>query len=110
MKEAMWKVDESGEFMFSDATDPNQMVMFTKSPRFDDLTKQILARFAGQQPSIGEIEEFVLADTAYRETHYKRHVLKELESANPPRIEVLGAPTIRRRGTFGDPSMRVRFM
>jgi hypothetical protein len=50
MKEAMWKVDESGEFMFSDATDPNQMVMFTKSPRFDDLTKQILARFAGQQP------------------------------------------------------------
>lgn len=28
MKEAMWKVDESGEFMFSDATNPNQMVLF----------------------------------------------------------------------------------
>src|SRR5579859_472831 len=28
MKEAMWKTDESGEFRFSDATDPNQLVLF----------------------------------------------------------------------------------
>jgi three-Cys-motif partner protein len=110
MKEAMWKVDESGEFRFSDATDPNQMVLFSKSPRFDDLEKRIIARFAGQEPSVGEIEEFVLAETAYRETHYKRHILKELEGGNPPRIEVVGTPPNRRRGTFGDPSMRVRFL
>ncbi len=27
MKEAMWKVDPKGEFKFSDATDPSQMIM-----------------------------------------------------------------------------------
>ncbi len=110
MKEAMWKVDESGEFTFSDATDPNQMVLSSKSPRFDDLGKQIMARFAGQETSVGEIEEFVLAETAYRETHYKRQVLKEFEESNPPRIEIVNAPPGRRRGTFGDPSMRLRFL
>jgi hypothetical protein len=110
MKEAMWKVDESGEFKFSDATDPNQMVLFSKSPQFDDLEKRIIARFAGQEASVGEIEEFVLAETPYRETHYKRRVLKELEGANPPHIEVANAPPGRKRGTFGDPSMRIRFL
>jgi hypothetical protein len=30
MKEAMWKADESGEFRFSDATDPNQLVIFER--------------------------------------------------------------------------------
>jgi three-Cys-motif partner protein len=110
MKEAMWKVDESGEFTFSDATDPDQMVLFSKFPRFDDLEKRLTARFSGQEASVGEIEEFVLAETAYRETHYKRQVLKELELCNAPRIEVIGAPPSRRRGTFGDPSMRIRFL
>jgi hypothetical protein len=110
MKEAMWKVDESGEFTFSDATDPNQLVLFSKSPRFDDLEKRITARFAGQEASVGEIEEFVLAETAYRETHYKRQVLKELEGTNPPRITIVNAPSNRRRGTFGDPSMSIRFL
>jgi hypothetical protein len=28
MKEAMWKVDPSGRFQFSDATDPAQMTLF----------------------------------------------------------------------------------
>lgn len=32
MKEAMWKVDDSGEFRFSDATDPYQLVLFEKAP------------------------------------------------------------------------------
>ena len=41
MKEAMWKVDKTGEFIFSDATDPNQMVMFGE-PAFDVLRRQIL--------------------------------------------------------------------
>jgi three-Cys-motif partner protein len=110
MKEAMWKADESGEFMFSDATDSNQMVLFSKSPRFDDLEKRVIARFVGQEASVGEIEEFVLAETAYRETHYKRQVLKELEAASLPRIQVVNAPPNRRRGTFGDPSIRIRFL
>ena len=110
MKEAMWKVDRAGEFMFSDATDPNQAVLFENEPRYDLLMQQLLARFGGCDASIGEIEEFVLAETAFRETHYRR-VLKSLELATAPVIEVVDPPPGRRRGTYPDRfrSMRLRF-
>jgi three-Cys-motif partner protein len=109
MKEAMWKVDETGEFTFSDATDPNQMVLFSREPRYDLLRQQILTKFGGRETTVGEVEEFVLADTAFRETHYKQHVLRELELADPPGIHVLGALPNRRRGTYASPSLKLRF-
>jgi three-Cys-motif partner protein len=109
MKEAMWKIDEAGEFTFSDATYPNQMVLFAREPRYDYLRQQILERFGGQVTTVGKVEEFVIADTAFRETHYKQHVLRELELADPPLLRVLGASETRRRGTYASPSMRLRF-
>ena len=109
MKDAMWKVDERGEFSFSDATDRNQAVLFGNEPRFDLLERQLLAQFSGRDASIEEIEEFVLAETAFRETHYKRQVLKPLEQAEPPVIEVIDPPPRRRVGTYPNKSMRLRF-
>ena len=108
MKESMWKVDETGEFMFSDATDPDQGVLFEREPRFDILRRQILEHFGGCETTVGEIEEFVLAKTAFRETHYKRHILKPLESSTPPVIEVIDPPSGRRSGTYGDEALRLR--
>ena len=35
MKEAMWKVDPLGEFSFSDATDPNQRILFPNQSMVD---------------------------------------------------------------------------
>lgn len=110
MKEAMWKVDETGEFLFSDATDPGQLVLFEKEPRFEFLRNQILERFVGRVASVREVEEFVLAETAFRERHYKVQVLKPLELAIPPLIEPVDAPPKRKRGTYGDPSLRLRFL
>ena len=49
MKEAMWRVDQGGEFRFSDATDPNQAVLFGNEPRFDLLQRQLLAHFRGHE-------------------------------------------------------------
>ena len=109
MKEAMWEVDESGEFTFSDATNPNQLVLFAKAPRYEVLRQEILERFGGEEATVGEIEEFVLAETAFRETHYKRHVLKPLELAKPPQLEAVNPPKGRRRGTYADDSLRLRF-
>ena len=109
MKEAMWKIDEAGEFRFSDATDPDQLVLFQKEPDFDALARQVLARFGGREASVQEIEEFVLAETAFRETHYKVQVLKPLELADPPKVEVVDPPPGRRRGTYPRPSLRLRF-
>lgn len=110
MKEAMWKVDEFGEFTFSDATDPNQFVLFAKEPQLDVLRQQILARFDGQQATIAEIEEFVLARTAFRETHYKRQILRPMEIADPPLLTVIDAAPSRRRGTYGDRALRIQFL
>lgn len=109
MKEAMWKVDESGEFTFSDATNPNQLVLFAKTPRYEVLRQEILERFGGREATVGEIEEFVLANTAFREIHYKQKVLKPLETADPPQLEMVNPPKGRRRGTYGNESLRFRF-
>ena len=108
MKDAMWRVNEAGEFQFSDATDPNQAVLFEASPNFDTLRNRILERFGGREATVAEIEEFVLAETAFRETHYKR-VLKPLERDQPPMIEVIAPPPGRRTGTYRDKSLRLRF-
>ena len=79
MKEAMWRVDKSGEFRFSDATNPLQLVLFGNEPQFDVLKSQIINRFQGQETTIKEIEEFVVSETAFRETHYKKQILGPLE-------------------------------
>ena len=107
MKEAMWKVGEAGEFRFSDATNPNQAVLFEYSPDFGTLRRQILQRFGGQEATVGEIEEFVLTETAFRETHYKVRVLKPLEIAGV--VEAIDPPSGRKSGTYRKKSLRLRF-
>ncbi|NQU62156.1 MAG: three-Cys-motif partner protein TcmP [Rhodospirillales bacterium] len=110
MKEAMWKVDESGEFSFSDATDPNQLILFAKEPRFDKLQEQIVSHFQGLDTTVGEIEKFVICETAFREMHYKTQILRKMELSEPPQIEVIGQPKNRRRGSYGDPALRIKFL
>jgi hypothetical protein len=107
MKEAMWKADESGEFRFSDATDPKQLVLFEKAPHLPALEASLLAEFSGADVSVREIERFVLVETAFRETHYKG-ILKVLER-DAGLLKVINAAPGRRAGTFGDPAMVVRF-
>lgn len=109
MKEAMWKVDPSGEFMFSDATDPNQMILFGSAPRFDLLQTQILSRFRAETPTVAQIEEFVVSETAFRETHYKVQILKAMELASPPQLKVINSPPDRRPGTFASPMLKISF-
>jgi len=105
MKEAMWRVDEGGEFAFSDATDQNQFVLFEKAPNYGLLQRQIISRFRGHPVSRGEIEHFVVTQTAFRETHYKKQVLAPLETDG--RLSVLNPPAARGKGTFRDPNLTI---
>jgi hypothetical protein len=107
MKEAMWRVDESGEVRCSDATNPAQTLLFTPAPDFGALRRLIVERFAGQEVSVGEIEEFVLADTPFKTTHYKK-LLAELEKEGW--IEAVNAPSDRRPRTDRDPRLRLRLI
>lgn len=108
MKEAMWKVDEAGDFSFSDATNPDQLVLFEKKPRFDILRTQIITQFAKSSVSVGQIRRFVLVETAFRETHFKGQILKPLEQDGL--IEVLNAPLHRRKGTFPSDDLLISFL
>ena len=66
MKDAMWKVDPSGLFQFSDATDPNQPNCFSV-PSLTILSWESLLnqRFFNCSPSYGEVKEFVVAESAF---------------------------------------------
>lgn len=106
MKEAMWRVDESGAYTFSDATNPDQSVLFTPEPDRQLLSRLIFKRFAEQEVMVKDIERFVVRETAYRETHYKK-VLRELEKSG--RITAIDPPPKRRPGYFPDENMKLRF-
>lgn len=78
MKEAMWKVDPMGDFTFSDATDPNQSLLFNE-PSFAPLLEALSASFCGKGEVIVErVETFVHDDTAYLRKHMGE-VLLQLE-------------------------------
>jgi three-Cys-motif partner protein len=69
MKESMWKVDPLGEFRFSDATNPDQQVLFNEPPTAG-LAKDLASHFAGKpQMQIAAVEEYVQDDTAYLRKH-----------------------------------------
>ena len=96
MKRAMWKVDETGRFCFSDRTDPGQTVLFKHEPDYRQLKKLIVDKFKGKVVSIEEIENFVVVETAFRETHFKTHILKLMEEVNPPEIRVVESERTRK--------------
>ncbi len=80
MKEAMWKADESGLFSFSDATDPNQIVLFSPDPA-GDLAPILAKKFEGKTVSSEDILGYTSEKTAYLKKH-ARKALKLLEPEN----------------------------
>lgn len=81
MKEAMWRADPAGGQLFSDRTNPNQMVLI--QPTFDstELSQLLVDRFRGQGAvPIETITHFVLVETPFSETiHLKRRTLAPME-------------------------------
>jgi three-Cys-motif partner protein len=108
MKEAMWRVDPSGAFLFSDVS-AGQPVLFQPEPDYTRLRSQIAAKFQGQTVPVGEVERFVVEETAFLATHYKRRVLAVMEKEVPPALQVVSPLPGRRRGNFPDGSL-IRFV
>ncbi len=110
MKRAMWKVDPTGTFQFSDYSNPYQPLLLLDKPNYEDLQRLLRNQFQGQDVSIDEIEEYVLAETPY--ITFKREGLAPLESAAPPKILVrCSDPTYKRRkGSFDKDKVRISFL
>lgn len=96
MKEAMWKVDPDGDFRFSDATNPNQLVLFeadTTPPLVGELRKE----FCGKGQVTGfTVRAFVENKTAYLKKHMTA-ALKQEEDASRIRVDALKADGKKRR-------------
>lgn len=78
MKEAMWSLDPVQGYSFHGLAGDQQM-LFSPKPDITPLRRAILERFAGVKVSVRTIERFVIEETDYLTTHYKRQVLKVLE-------------------------------
>ena len=109
MKEAMWKVDPSGRFQFSDATDPAQMTLFGSEPDLPTLKRLLADRFRASRPRYSTVSEFVVAETPFIESHCKR-VLREMESTEYPSLQVFGSRPGRRKGDFSDADALLEFI
>jgi three-Cys-motif partner protein len=82
MKEAMWRTDATGNFRFSDATNPLQPVLFEMDPTAP-LWAILHGRFAGQEVLTDRILEFVNDKTAFLGKHMKATLKKHLNEGQP---------------------------
>jgi three-Cys-motif partner protein len=78
MKDAMWSIDPTTGVRFSDRL-ADQDVLFQPEPDFRPLRAGIFQSFAGRTVSVETIEHYVLVETPYKASHYKKHVLKPLQ-------------------------------
>jgi hypothetical protein len=85
---------------------PFNLVLFEKAPNLPALQARVIAAFSGKEASVDDIGKFVVVETAFRETHYK-DILKALERTG--QMKIVNAAPGRKKGTFGDPQMVVRF-
>jgi hypothetical protein len=79
MKHAMWSVDPTGNFRYAYAGDPNQLRLLDVEPDFEQLRDEITQEFKGTSVGVEKVEEFVLLNTPFLDTHYKRRVLIPME-------------------------------
>jgi hypothetical protein len=84
MKDAMWSVDATGNYQFSDfKANSAQLSLLEDGPDYDYLRTLVKSRFSdGNYFSIETAEEFVLAETHFRKANFKAQVLKPLEQAD----------------------------
>lgn len=109
MKEAMWRVNPEGEFRFSDATNPNQFVLF-EADTTSFLIQQLRKEFVGKGiVTGGQIRKFVENKTAYLKKHMTA-ALRQEECAGRINCEATklgGQP--RKKNTYPEDA-RVSFL
>lgn len=75
MKKAMWRVDPTGGFRFSDKNNPSQLKLFKDYTDYV-LTEDLFSSFRGKKLTVSQVKEFVLTETP---AHLYKKALKHLE-------------------------------
>lgn len=101
MKRAMWSVDRSGGFEFSDKFVSERSSLFVYGDA--ELARDLVAELAGQTMTVQAIGEFALANTPACNYLDALRLMEQEGSARP-----VSPPAGRRQGSFGDyPEMPV---
>lgn len=103
MKDAMWKVDPTGSFSFSDFAGGTQTFL-QDEPDLTELASAISSRFSNQTVDVETVEVFVYTETPNRKSH-TRGALKVLEEVGKivSVSKTDGKP--RRRNTYPEGSL-----
>lgn len=104
MKRAMWAVDGSGGFRFSDRDDPTQLKLLAEEFDQNWLAEVLAEKLSGKEITVGEVKGYVLENTPcylYKDALGKLYSEKRLQIPRPPKNW--------RRGTFPDEEMAVYF-
>jgi three-Cys-motif partner protein len=104
MKKAMWSVDKTGRFRFSDKDDPDQNKLLDLSYNQDWLARQLLREFEGKETTVGAINAYVLEHTPcylFKDALTKLYRNGQLQVPQPP-------PKWR-KGSFSSDEMILRF-
>jgi hypothetical protein len=108
MKSVMWAVDRVEGRRFKDATMPDQQVLFEPDePDVTVLEQALREHFGTRVFTIDEAESFTLVQTPYLSKHLKKPILKRLELDGE--LDIVTAIVGRRKGTYADGRMTVRF-
>jgi three-Cys-motif partner protein len=101
MKEAFWKVDPASGFCFSDATNPDQLLLFEQD-QTQTLATELAARFCRHSVSVLQVKTYVEDSTAFTATHM-RAALRSLEESSLVSVQEYKLNGIRRkRNTYPD--------
>lgn len=86
MKDAMWKVDRTGSFKFSDITGFNQSFLmdYENQPTWvPNAANAVYRKFKGQTVKDSEVYRFIIAETPFPK---RKIILSYLEKNSPPKI------------------------
>jgi hypothetical protein len=99
MKKAMWAVDKTGMFRFSDEDNPSQLALFSET--YDDawLADELARRLAAKTMSAHKVKEYVLTDTP---CYLFKTALKSLEVGAHKTATVVRESLGRKPGTYPD--------
>ncbi|HEX5055610.1 MAG TPA: three-Cys-motif partner protein TcmP [Gammaproteobacteria bacterium] len=106
MKKAMWGVDSTGSFRFSDKDNPDQLSLLSNYTQ-DSLASELKKELLGKTMTLEQTKEYVLVNTP---CYLYKEALKKLESRG--QIQIRNVPETRRKGTFPDekyPKMLISF-
>ncbi|MBW7881188.1 MAG: three-Cys-motif partner protein TcmP [Caldilineaceae bacterium] len=107
MKEAFWRVDQESGYRFSDATNPDQLLLFENDPA-PELARLLQMQFGGEAIYSSEIKKWVNDETPFIGKH-TTGALKYLESRGDISVEPIRRDGTKRRKNQYPGNALVRF-